>query len=60
MNFVLEHGTEGLSEDDLTAMLRFANTAAYIVTTRKGAIRSMPERIEVEELIARCTGRNHV
>ena len=60
LNFVLEHGTEGLSEDDLTAMLRFANTAAYIVTTRKGAIRSMPERIEVEELIARCTGRNHV
>ena len=32
-------------------MLRFANTAAYIVTTRKGAIRSMPERDEVLELL---------
>ena len=33
-------------------MLRFANGAAYIVTTRKGAIRSMPERSEVEALLA--------
>ena len=34
-------------------MLRFANTAAYIVTTKKGAIRSMPERAQVEELLKR-------
>ena len=53
LNFVLEHGLEGLSETDLTAMLRFANTAAYIVTTKKGAIRSMPEREQVEELLKR-------
>lgn len=53
LNFVLENGLDGLSEDDLTAMLRFANTAAYIVTTRKGAIRSMPEKAEVEALIGR-------
>ena len=51
LNFVLERGLDGLSEDDLTAMLRFANTAAYIVTTKKGAIRSMPEREQVEELM---------
>ena len=51
LNFVLDHGLEGLTEDDLTAMLRFANTAAYLVTTRKGAIRSMPERGEVETLL---------
>jgi len=56
LNFVLEHGIDGLTEDDLTAMLCFANAAAYIVTTRKGAIRSMPERTEVEALIARCVG----
>ena len=48
LNFVLDHGLEGLTEEDLRAMLHFANTAAYIVTTRKGAIRSMPERGEVE------------
>lgn len=51
LNFVLDHGLDGLTEADLTEMLRFANTAAYLVTTRKGAIRSMPERAEVEKLL---------
>jgi fructokinase len=51
LNFVLEHGTENLTEADLTDMLRFANAAAYLVTTRKGAIRSMPEQAEVETLV---------
>ena len=51
LNFVLERGLDGLTEADLTEMLRFANTAAYLVTTRKGAIRSMPERAEVEALL---------
>ena len=44
----------GLTQEDLTQMLRFANTAAYLVTTRKGAIRSMPERAEVEALLDRA------
>lgn len=52
LNFVLEHSLEGLTENDLTTMLRFANAAAYIVTTRKGAIRSMPEKTEIEALIS--------
>lgn len=51
LSFVLERGLEGLTEADLTEMLRFANTAAYIVTTRKGAIRSMPEREQVLALL---------
>ena len=51
LNFVLDHGVEGLTEDDLTKMLHFANTAAYLVPTKKGAIRSMPERAQVEELL---------
>ena len=51
LNFILEHGIEGLTEQDRTEMLRFANTAAYIVTTRKGAIRAMPERDEVPKLL---------
>ena len=51
LNFVLEHGIDGLTEKDREDMLRFANTAAYIVTTRKGAIRAMPERSEVEALL---------
>ena len=51
LNFVLEHGLDGLTENDLKDMLRFSNTAAYIVTTKKGAIRSMPEREQVEKLL---------
>ncbi len=52
LNYVLEHGANALSESQLTDMLRFANAAAYLVTTRKGAIRSMPERAQVEEILA--------
>ena len=51
LNFVLDHGLENLTAEDLAGMLRFANTAAYLVTTRKGAIRSMPEREQVEALL---------
>lgn len=32
-------------------MLLFANAAAYLVTTRKGAIRSMPEPADVEQIL---------
>ena len=52
LNFVLENGIDKLSAKQLTEMLRFANAAAYLVTTRKGAIRSMPERAQVEEILA--------
>ncbi len=52
INYVLEHGIEKLNERQLTEMLRFANAAAYLVTTKKGAIRSMPEREQVETILA--------
>ena len=51
LNYVLEHGLDGLSEEQLREMLRFANTAAYLVTTKKGAIRSMPDKADVERLL---------
>lgn len=50
LNFVLENGVEGLTAEQRTEMLRFANAAAYLVTTRKGAIRSMPEREQIEAI----------
>ena len=52
LGFALENGIDGLDEDSLRRMLRFANAAAYLVTTKKGAIRSMPEREQVTELLA--------
>lgn len=51
LHFILEKGLNDLSEEDLKEMLTFANGAASIITTRKGALRVMPEKEEVEELI---------
>ena len=49
---ILETGLENLTEGQLADMLLFANAAASIVTTRKGAIRSMPSREEAVALMA--------
>ncbi len=51
LHFILENGLDNLNEEDLRKMLAFANAAASIITTRKGALRVMPEREEVESLI---------
>ena len=51
LNYILEHDFENLTEEQLGEMLTFAKAAAAIVTTRKGAIRAMPEKVEVENLI---------
>ena len=51
LHYVLENGLHNLNEENLTEMLTFANAAASIITTRKGALRVMPEEAEVRELI---------
>ncbi len=51
LHFVLEKGLQNLSEEDLKEMLIFANAAASIITTRRGALRVMPSPAEVRELI---------
>lgn len=51
LHFVLEKGLEDLTEADLTEMLRFANGAASLITTKKGALKVMPSKEEVETLI---------
>ena len=53
LNFVLENGVDALTPEQREAMLRFANAAAYLVTARKGAIRSMPDRDEIQAILAR-------
>lgn len=52
LNFVLEHGLEALTQEDLRQMLRYANAAASLITTRKGALRVMPSREEVDRLLS--------
>lgn len=53
LHHILKYGIEGLDEDKLKEMLTFANAAASIVTTRKGALRVMPEESEIQALIER-------
>ncbi|MCI8859498.1 MAG: carbohydrate kinase [Lachnospiraceae bacterium] len=52
---LLERNIDELTEDDLKQMLIFANAAAYLVTTKKGAIRSMPTIDEVWKMIEENT-----
>ena len=51
LNYIVEHDFDSLTEEQLGEMLTFANAAAAIVTTRKGAIKAMPGREEVEALV---------
>lgn len=53
LNYVLEHDINVLTENDLKALLAFANAAAAIITTRKGALKVMPEKTEIFELLRR-------
>lgn len=51
LNYVLEHDLEALTDEQLKEMLTFANAAASIITTRKGALRVMPTREEVLDFL---------
>ncbi len=48
---VLQDGLENLKEEQLDEMLTFANAAASLITTRKGALRVMPEEHDIREMI---------
>lgn len=50
--FVLEYGWRNYQREELDRILVFANAAASIITTRKGALRVMPSKSEIENLIA--------
>ena len=47
LNYVLEHGLDNLTEENLKELLTFANAAASLITTRKGALRVMSTKEEV-------------
>ena len=51
LNYILEKGLENLTEENLTEMLDFANAAAALITTRKGALKVMPSLEEIKDLI---------
>ena len=51
LHYILLHGLQELTETDLWVMLRYANAAASIITTRKGALRVMPKPEEIKQLL---------
>lgn len=51
LEYLLEHDINTLSKANLEEMLTFANAAASLITTKKGAIRSMPDRQEIIQIM---------
>lgn len=51
LHYVIENGFKDYSKEELEEMLKFANAAASIITTKKGALRVMPEMDDVYELL---------
>ena len=56
LDFLLKHDIGSLTENDLSECLTFANAAASIITTRKGALAVMPEKSEVLDFLKRHAG----
>lgn len=50
LHYILNNGLDNLDTHNLRKMLNFANAAASIITTRKGALCVMPTKEEIEEL----------
>lgn len=52
LNYLLEHDIDSLTKNDLSDLLVFANAGASLITTRKGALKVMPEKSEIEILVS--------
>lgn len=55
LNYILEHDFYNLTEEDLGELLSFANAGAALITTKRGALRVMPEKEEIEALLEEQT-----
>ncbi len=53
IDYVCKNGLEDLSEDKFLACLDFANAAASIITTRRGALSVMPKKEEVQDFLSK-------
>lgn len=51
LHYICNHGLNNLSEEGLLEMLVFANAAAALITTKKGALRVMPSEEEIYSVI---------
>ena len=55
IDYICRNGLDNLSEDGLKECLSFANAAASIITTRRGALAVMPTPSEVQSFMADFT-----
>lgn len=53
LHYICDHGLDDLSEENLSEMLTFANAAAALITTKKGALRVMPSVEEICSLVSK-------
>lgn len=53
LHYILENGIDQLTKDAIFEMLTFANAAASIITTRKGALKAMPSKKEIAKVLQR-------
>ena len=51
LDFVLKYGLDGFDESKLSELLDFANAGAAIITTRKGALKVMPDKMEIVRIL---------
>lgn len=51
LHYICNHGLENLTMEMLKEMLTFANAAASLITTKKGALRVMPNIEEIKTLL---------
>ena len=54
LHYILMHGLEGLTKERLEEMITFANAAASIITTKRGALKVMPTEKEVKEFLLKA------
>lgn len=52
LDAVLKNGLHGFNERKLYNMLTFENAAASIITTRRGALKEMPEKSKIFNFIS--------
>lgn len=49
--YILEHNKTEFADFELEKLLKFANAGASLITTRKGALKVMPKKSEINKLI---------
>lgn len=51
LHYLLEYGIHTIQPKQVKELLEFSNAAASLITTRKGALRVMPRKEEIEEFL---------